>query len=534
MKDIIEPAYEIYVRGYTNAARNLRNMEGRIESTTKKQARKNSQGIYSSKSIDEYTRAQYNSYGWVVINKVLTVNELNRFYKQFSNEEMLEFKYKKSSDGYYMIPTGDKSMIDTKIVFVEGTAQKPYIDRVLEITGIDDNEKTYYINEVLDNEEYDNSYDDLEAYAGKGVFRTYTQTDFASYSKLKERYNRAGGKDTSKPSYRETGNSKDIGTVKFQSSIDTPEFKRWFGNSKVVDDNGNPLVVYHQTAKDFTVFNTDNPKAGLNDSETPNGIFFKTNDHDIGLEGNKQMPVYLSISNMLDFKNREEANKWYRDNIEGYGTLDDDMKREVKKIDNRMNSIENEMFRDGVTDEEYETLSGQWDELLEEMRTVENNYRGRLRELLNDYFLNGNSEYDGIHLGYDGHRYVDGKRENVETYIVFKNTQVKSATDNIGTFDRSNPDIRYQERSQGYDFSDFGFDLIEDDGSIENSFAREYSKHSEDIGEVLKNIAAIEIAPSKVESIIRRVVRNSLGGIGTLAFDSNILHFACIMIIGST
>ena len=26
---------------------------------------------------------------------------------------------------------------------------------------------------------------------------------------------------------------------------DTPEFKKWFGDSKVVDDNGKPLVVYH-------------------------------------------------------------------------------------------------------------------------------------------------------------------------------------------------------------------------------------------------------------------------------------------------
>ena len=35
MKDIIEPAYEIYARGYTNAARNLRNMEGGRQSNTK-------------------------------------------------------------------------------------------------------------------------------------------------------------------------------------------------------------------------------------------------------------------------------------------------------------------------------------------------------------------------------------------------------------------------------------------------------------------------------------------------------------------
>ena len=37
--------------------------------------------------------------------------------------------------------------------------------------------------------------------------------------------------------------------------IDTPEFKKWFGNSKVVDADGNPLVVYHGTSsREFTAF----------------------------------------------------------------------------------------------------------------------------------------------------------------------------------------------------------------------------------------------------------------------------------------
>jgi len=34
----------------------------------------------------------------------------------------------------------------------------------------------------------------------------------------------------------------------------TPEFKRWFGDSKVVDENGEPLVVYHATDAEFDVF----------------------------------------------------------------------------------------------------------------------------------------------------------------------------------------------------------------------------------------------------------------------------------------
>jgi hypothetical protein len=45
---------------------------------------------------------------------------------------------------------------------------------------------------------------------------------------------------------------------------ETPEFKRWFGESKVVDENGKPLTVYHGTDRDFQAF--DPTKAGRRDS----------------------------------------------------------------------------------------------------------------------------------------------------------------------------------------------------------------------------------------------------------------------------
>jgi len=35
---------------------------------------------------------------------------------------------------------------------------------------------------------------------------------------------------------------------------DTPAFKQWFGKSKIVDAKGNPLVLYHGTARDITEF----------------------------------------------------------------------------------------------------------------------------------------------------------------------------------------------------------------------------------------------------------------------------------------
>lgn len=41
----------------------------------------------------------------------------------------------------------------------------------------------------------------------------------------------------------------------FETKVtDNPNFKRWFGDSKVVDSNGEPLVVYHGTNQDFDTF----------------------------------------------------------------------------------------------------------------------------------------------------------------------------------------------------------------------------------------------------------------------------------------
>ena len=238
---------------------------------------------------------------------------------------------------------------------------------------------------------------------------------------------------------------------KITGMTQTQQFRSWFGKSKIVNKDGSPKIVYHQTARDFWMFSTDSPVAGKNDSETPNGIFFKENDHDIGIGGARQMACYLRMENPLHFTNREEANNWYCQNVAGYKALQDEMEQKIKPIDQEVNRLENEMFGENVDDAKYEALKAEWDKKHDEMKEVEDGYRGRLRDLLNDYFLNNDSGYDGIILDYDAHRYVDGKRENVKSYIVFNNTQVKSATDNVGIFDKRNPDIRYSTILDGAD-----------------------------------------------------------------------------------
>jgi hypothetical protein len=91
----------------------------------------------------------------------------------------------------------------------------------------------------------------------------------------------------------------------------TPEFEAWFGDSKVVDEEGNPLVVYHGTSKDkdFTSFKagrhgvwfTSNPGeasayAEENDSQSLKMVpgtftFEKVNT------ASRVIPAYLSIQN---------------------------------------------------------------------------------------------------------------------------------------------------------------------------------------------------------------------------------------------
>lgn len=87
---------------------------------------------------------------------------------------------------------------------------------------------------------------------------------------------------------------------KFENVTKSQQFKRWFGDwekepntaSKIVNEDGTPRIIYHQTAAEFNVFSNANPLAGRNDSETPNGFFAKDNDADIGVGGNKQMALY--------------------------------------------------------------------------------------------------------------------------------------------------------------------------------------------------------------------------------------------------
>ena len=97
--------------------------------------------------------------------------------------------------------------------------------------------------------------------------------------------------------------------------------QEFFKDSVVRDKSGNLLVVYHQTENDFTVFDPRRKGAGSRDTETPYGIFLKSNDKDIGLKGKKQMALYANIKNPLRVNNREDLRYGLTRLSDTYSTL---------------------------------------------------------------------------------------------------------------------------------------------------------------------------------------------------------------------
>ena len=89
------------------------------------------------------------------------------------------------------------------------------------------------------------------------------------------------------------------------SIIETPQFINWFGNwktgqncSKVVDENGYPLVVYHGTENEFSEFKSE--FMGKTGTALGHGFYFTSNKDDAGAFGNIIKAFYLNIKKPLN------------------------------------------------------------------------------------------------------------------------------------------------------------------------------------------------------------------------------------------
>lgn len=195
----------------------------------------------------------------------------------------------------------------------------------------------------------------------------------------------------------------DIGFSRARNDqFDTPEFKRWFGRSKVVNEDGAPRVVYHGTAYDFTRFDGYNTAGwfsedpGLTDRHTSSAVISQQNfdDEELAQQGGTGKlvyPVYLSIQNPAHIP----------------GDMNDPM--DVEAIQRAFPGID--------FDEDFAAESPMW-------------------MVVNDHdFI---TQLEG--MGYDGLFVIE---DGVRTWAAFQPQQIKSATGNTGAFDPSNMSILF-------------------------------------------------------------------------------------------
>ena len=248
--------------------------------------------------------------------------------------------------------------------------------------------------------------------------------------------------------------------MNISENVQSQQFKRWFGDwqndpahaSKVVNADGTPKVVYHQTDADFTIFDPRHEGAGTRDSDTPFGIFLKSSDKNIGLKGSKQMPLYVDIKNPLTVRNREQLIYELQKISDGYATelaehraLDvqyeqkrDNANRELREYMVQWRKENPDASRTALYDDSrFNQLFNAEADLTDEWESKAREIELRSKEAITrDLEAAG---YDGMIIQQD----VGSFGRSTDAYIALHPEQVKSATDNIGTFDGKNPDIRY-------------------------------------------------------------------------------------------
>lgn len=224
--------------------------------------------------------------------------------------------------------------------------------------------------------------------------------------------------------------------------VRTTAFKRWFGDweqspenaSKVLDENGEPLVVYHGTSGGgFTIFNTYGSNFGL----FGQGSYF-TDSREVAEsytekgKGDKRQVygVFLNIRRPLDMNSHDIAKGWKE-------ALPDDINVEIGE-----DSTNESVYKSVLESFEY------------------NEYpKSEAQEILYDL---------PVALGYDGVTHIGGGRYNKtsdirhQVWIAMEPTQIKSATDNKGEFSGDNGDIRFREVYHGspHDFDQFDHSFI--------------------------------------------------------------------------
>jgi hypothetical protein len=224
--------------------------------------------------------------------------------------------------------------------------------------------------------------------------------------------------DSQRDDFKLTGSDRavDVGEANGQTPLlsaerttDTPEFKKWFGDSRVTDAKGDPRVVFHGSPDmrfldDHGVFETLKDRMAKYGS-TPEsrraaaaerGFFFTTSE--------RVAKTYADPRRAFDYQNSEPG------------------------VAPAYLSIKNPLA--------FDAAGKHWREA--QAQISKENFIARAKAAGHDGVLirNVRDSYDSM---------TSGKDPRSDVYVAFDSKQIKHATRNSGAFDPANPDIRTKQ-----------------------------------------------------------------------------------------
>jgi len=213
---------------------------------------------------------------------------------------------------------------------------------------------------------------------------------------------------------------------KADPQTETPAFKRWFGDSKVVDAGGEPLVVYHGTNASFDTF-SDSVERANDPGALGRGFYFTTSkdDAEVYANGGETISAYLTMKNPLKVKDGVEkllAKDEFLEEQLGSTTYP----AKMAVLLNALGKKHPEVFDKSESSDwalqffEQSELDGDGDVAADVRLLIEQ------------------AGYDGVAYDFGG---------GVVEYVAFNPNQIKSTTGNSGAFDPDNDSIIASRRT---------------------------------------------------------------------------------------
>lgn len=278
--------------------------------------------------------------------------------------------------------------------------------------------------------------------------------------------------------------------VSFQlkkTDTDTKAFKEFFGNSKLVDAEGKPLIMYHGTNDNFSKFLDFTPMFFSKNSEYASGYTEKGN----------VMEVYLRIE---------------------------------EPFDTRENEMAREVFNTEFADYYKEKNPNQRRPYLEPGELPNFTHADALWLFLRKSAREGNDfGFDGLVIDEKWGMYYDETGINA-SYVPLSNTQIKSVY-NQGSWSATNPDIYYQlkdEKGRDFDYRSWTDTVAE--SQLTSPALKEMLLSREFIYEVAHNedslIKAAELIEKKGTEYVKARLDSDIEADAIIMAAGEILTFA--------